>query len=303
MRRALGLTVAAWLALALAVPPARAQREEVEHPIFGHTQLSGTGFIQTPHAMVPPGALYGTFSMVIPQEVEAMDLWSMHNGSVGLTLARVLEVGVSANQIDSYSAFAKLQVLRQTDMYPAVAFGVTNANTTDRGRYTAVDYFYRGDDELDDLSETTSFYGVATYVVGPGRAKSPSWVVFSGGFGIGPIFAEDNPLYEDQGSGGFFGAVALDFQAGRRAFLRFVAEYDGFDGNAAIVAWLDGLEVTLGVVAIDETDPPDPLPPGLDVVTRHNWLFYNQTKLFFTVALEARALAHLPFLWKSGEEE
>jgi len=309
MRRALGLTVVAWLALALAVPPAWAQRAEVEHPIFGHSQFSGTGFIQTPHAMVPPGTLYGTFSMVIPQEVEGEDLWVQHNGTVGLTVGRFIEVGVSMNNWDSYSGFAKVQVLRQTSMYPALAFGVTNVNTTERARYTLSDWFYAGDNEAEDLAETASFYGVATYVVGPGRATSPSWVVFSGGYGFGPIFSKDNPVFEDQGGGGFFGAVAADFKVGDGAFIRVVGEYDGFDGNAALVAWLDGLEVTLGIVGIDETDPPEEPPPGptpsnpsLELNRRHAWYFYNQAKLFFTVALEARALAHLPFIWHTEEE-
>jgi hypothetical protein len=309
MRRALGLTVAAWLALALAVSPAWAQRAEVEHPIFGHSQFSGTGFIETPHAMVPPGTLYGTFSMVIPQNVEGEELWTQHNGTVGLTVGRFIEVGVSMNNWDSYSGFAKVQVLRQTGKYPALAFGVTSVNTTERARYTLSDWFYAEDNEAEELVETASFYGVATYVVGPGRATSPSWIVFSGGYGFGPIFSKDNPLFLDEGSSGFFGAVAFDFLVGDGAFLRVVGEYDGFDANAGIVVWLDGLEATLGVVAIDETDPPETPPPGPVLANadaernrRHAWYFYNQSKLFFTVALEARALAHLPFIWNTGEE-
>lgn len=309
MRRALGLTVVGWLALALAGPPARAQRVEVEHPIFGHSQFSGTGFIQTPHAMVPPGTLYGTFSMVVPQSVEGQDLWIQHNGTVGLTVGRFIEVGGSMNNWDSYSAFAKLQVLRQTGIYPALAFGVTSVNTTERGRYTLSDWFYVGDSPAEELLETASFYGVATYVAGPGRATSPSWVVFSAGYGFGPIFSKDNPVFADQGSGGFFGAVAFDFKVGDRAFLRVVGEYDGFDANGGMVVWLDGLEVTLGIVAIDETDPPETPPPGpvdprpnFELVRQHAWYFYNQAKLFFTVALEARALGHLPFIWNPQEE-
>jgi hypothetical protein len=305
MRRSLGLAAVAALALFLASQPAWAQRPELEHPIFGHSQMGGTGFITTPHAMVSPATLYGTVTLVVPRKVEGAELlrWIQQNGTVGLTLGSWLELGASMNELDSYSGFAKLQVLQQTDLYPAIAFGVMNVNTTERGRYTANDYFYRGKDDLRDLSKTASYYGVATYVAGPGGERFPSWVVFSGGFGYGPIFSKENPAFEDQGSGGAFGAIALDFQVEDNAFLRFVFEYDGFDSNAAVVAWLDGLEVTAGIVAIDESDPPDPLLPGLvtDVTREHGWLFYNQAKLYISIALEGRALARLPWTWRGGE--
>jgi hypothetical protein len=295
MRRSLGSAAVAALALFFASQPAWAQRPEFDHPIFGHSQMGGTGFITTPHAMVSPATLYGTFTLVVPQEVEGEDVWLQHNGTVGLTLGSFLEVGGSMNGLDSYSGFAKVQVLQQTDMYPAIAFGVMNVNTTERARYTVSDWFYTRNDRFKDLFETASYYGVATYVAGPGGEKFPSWVIFSGGFGYGPI--------EDQGSGGAFGAIALDFQAAEDAFLRFVFEYDGFDANAAVVAWLNGLEVTVGIVAIDESDPPEPLLPGqlIDVTTQNSWLFYNQAKLYISIALEGRAVAQLPWTWGGGE--
>jgi len=303
MRRSLGLAAIAALASFHTTQPAAAQRPELEHPIFGHSQLGGTGFITTPHAMVSPATLYGTFSLVVPREVEGVDVWVQQTGTVGLTLGQFLELGGSMTALDSYSGFAKLQVLRQNGLYPALAFGVMNVNTTERGRYMVNDYLYRGDNTFEDLFETASYYGVATFVAGPGGERFPSWVVFSGGFGYGPAFSKDNPLFEDQGSGGAFGALALDFQAAENAFLRFVFEYDGFDSNAAVVAWLDGLEVTAGIVGIDESDPPDPLLPGqYDLpIEQNGWLFYNQAKLYISITLEGRALAHLPWTWRGGE--
>jgi hypothetical protein len=303
MRRSLGLAAVAALALFFASQPAWAQRPELEHPIFGHSQMGGTGFITTPHAMVSPATLYGTVTLVVPQEVEGEDIWIQHNGTVGLSLGSFLEVGGSMNGLESYSGFAKLQVLQQTDLYPAIAFGVMNVNTTERARYTVSDWFYTKNDRFKDLFETASYYGVVTYVAGPGGERFPSWVIFSAGFGYGPVFSKENPLFEDQGSGGAFGAIALDFQVDDRAFLRFVFEYDGFDSNAAVVAWLDGLEVTAGIVAIDESDPPDPLLPGqiIDCTTQNSWLFYNQAKFYISIALEGRALAQLPWTWRGGE--
>jgi hypothetical protein len=101
-----------------------------------------------------------------------------------------------------------------------------------------------------------------------------------------------------------FGAVSFDFQAGENTFLRFAGEWDGFDLNVSAVAWLSGLEFTLGALSLGKGDAPEELLPGDPFDPTRAWPghFYNQIKLFVSVTVDFRALGVIPWVWTTEEE-
>jgi len=302
MRRSLGwMAVAASLSLVTG-QTAGAQEPPPEYRVFGHTLYQGSGFINTPHAFVNEGAFFASGSLVGADDFDPANPESFTQASAAIALGRVIEVGGTIHDTDTFSGFAKLQMVRQHGPFPAIAAGVQNVTNKDIGRFG-----FHPDPFYDDFIDRMVIYGVATYVVGPGDTPWPSWVVFSGGWGSG-IFEKDNPaLDSDDRTGGFFGALALDFQAARNAMLRAALEWDGFDLNVAATAWLGGLELTLGILSADEDDAPDraALPPGTLFDPQRDTpqgFFYNQIKPFVSLTLDLRALGEIPWVWGSGDE-
>lgn len=294
MRRSLGLAATLAFTLALVGRPAGAQPPPPEHPTFGHMLIAGTGLIGTPHAMVPKTSLFATFTAVPFDRVVGND-YTLFSGSAGLTLGRFIEVGATLYHSDAYAAFGKVQLVQQRGIFPSIAGGVLNAGNDGRGRYGIED------DNYDDIDEAISIFGVMSYAVGPGMGRPLSWILFSAGWGTG-LFERDNPAFANEGSGGLFGSAAFDFRAGDRAFIRAILEYDGFDVNIAATAYLAGLELTLGILSVDEgealtppeIDPADPTRSGRGV-------FYNQAKGFVSISMDARVLGVLPWIWTTEE--
>ena len=299
MRRTFGLLAVAAFTVPFAQVPAQAQAPPPEHPVFGHTLNYGTGLIATPHALVPQSSLFGTLSSVSPEDVGTGRM-TTGSGSAGLTFARFIEVGVSIYDIDeAYAGFGKVQLIKQRGIFPAMSAGLVNATNEARGRFGVEDPFYS------QVQDRFSFYGVFSYVVGPGGRSFPSWVTVSAGWGSG-IFLEDNPLFEGQdGTGGVFGSVAFDFQAAEKALIRTTMEWDGFDLHLGATAYLSGLELTLGVLSLDEGDAPSVTPAqfAADPTTAELFVLYNQIKPFASIALDIRALGDFPWIWTSDEEE
>ncbi len=296
MRRPLGPAATAAFATLLALQPVRAQSPEPEHPVMGHTLYFGTGFIMTPSPFVPQTSGFVTTSILVSEDLGNPAFPTTHSRVAGgVTLAQWIEVGGMASSRDNFAAFGKVQVFRQSDIFPAIAFGVMNATTADMGRFGLFDRFYA------DASDAISVFGVASYVVGPGGRDFPSWVVLSAGWGSG-VFEKDNPAFRgSDGTGGAFGAVAFDFQAAKNAFIRVITEWDGFDLNMGVTAWLAGLEFSAGVLSVDEGKAERPAPG--DPTRTPQGLFYNQAKPYFSVTVDARALEHLPWVWRGKGEE
>ncbi len=214
-----------------------------------------------------------------------------------MALGDFIEVGGTVINNETYGAFGKIQLVRQRGIFPAIAAGVHNLTNEGVGRFGMEDPFYG------DLVDRASVYGVATYVVGPGGRNFASWVILSAGWGSG-IFEKDNPAFEgDDGTSGIFGSVAFDFQAGDEAFIRIVTEWDGFDLNIGATAWLAGLELTVGVLSVDEGGAAEAQLAGdSDPTQTRQGVFYNQAKAFASVTIDARVLPRLPWFWTSGEE-
>ena len=297
MRRTLGSLAAAVFALVFALQPAWAQRPPPEHPVFGHTLYSTTGMIATPHAFASPTTIFGTGTAIVADRAPGDPNTAGRLGA-GIGLGGWVEAGGTMFDTDQFGLFAKAQLTHQRGIFPAIALGVVNGTTASIGRFGINDAFY------DEWYRATSFYAVLTYVAGPGGRGFPSWVVISGGWGSG-IFLEDNPQFEGGGSGGAFGSVAFDFKAGEGAFIRTIAEWDGYDLNIGATAWLEGLELTFGILSIDEGDAPDPLLPGetFDPTRTEAGVFYNQAKWYASLTLDARVLGKLPWIWTGDEEQ
>ncbi len=303
MRRLLGCTAASALSLLIALQPVWAQRPPPKLPVFGHTLHQGTGYIATPHAMVSQGAIFITGTAIAPEEHIAFvgaqpGAYTVTRGAIGLALNGWIEAGATIHRADAYTAFGKVQLIKQQGIFPGIAAGVQNIKLADDiGRYGIEDPYYN------DFFEQTSFYAVFTYVAGPGRTSFPSWVTLSGGFGTG-IFAEDNPQIDGTRSGGLFGAVSFDFQAGNEAYLRFITEYDGFEINLAAVAWLAGLQLTVGALSVTQSDPPDPPVIGQPQSPTQSFAgqFYNQVKPFASLTLDLRSLGAIPWIWTQDED-
>ena len=299
MRRHGPTLVAASFVLLVAARTANAQEPPPEYRVFGHTLHEGSGFIATPHAFVNEGAFFASGALVSADDFDPGDPETFTRGAVGIALGRVIEVGGTLHGSDTFSGFFKLQLVRQTGPFPAMAFGGQNLTNKKIGRFG-----FHPDPFYEDFMDRAAFYGVATYLVGPGDTPWPSWILFSGGWGSG-IFEKDNPaLDSDDRTAGFFGALAFDFQAARNAMLRAVLEWDGYDINIGATAWLGGLELTVGLLSADEGeaeraplnanfDPERDTPQGF---------FYNQNKPFVAVTLDLRALAAIPWVWSGGED-
>jgi hypothetical protein len=297
MRRPLGWTAVAALALVFALQPAWAQRPPPELPVYGHTLMNGTGYIATPHAFVSRGALFGTATFIAPDAAN-FDSYTVTRFSGGLALGGFIEAGATIGYVDAFTFFGKLQAVRQTGIFPAIAVGIANLTTADIGRHGIEDLFY------DDPQDASSLYAVFTYVVGPGRTSFPSFVTVSGGWGTG-IFMKENPQIEGSDrSGGIFGAVTFDFQAGEDAYLRAITEWDGHDLNLGATAWLAGLELTVGVLAVGKGEAEPRLEAGepFDPTRTFPGQYYNQVKPFVSMTLDFRALGAIPWVWTKDEE-
>lgn len=304
MRRAPGLMAFASLALVIASQPAWAQRPDPELPLYGHTLMQGSGYIVTPHALVARSSLFITGTVIAPEGYQAFTNTPQANYTVtraagGLTLARFLELGLYGGSVEGLGAFGKVQLVQQRGIFPAIAAGVQNLSYGDNGRYGIEDPFYS------DLADAASIYGVFTYVAGPGRGVIPSWITISLGWGTG-LFFEDNPQIDgDTRSSGLFGAVSADFQAADRAFIRVMGEFDGFDVNLGAVAYLEGMEFSVGLLSAGkgEANPPqDPTQP-FDETKTFSGSFYNQIKPYVSLTIDFRALGAIPWVWSGGEDD
>ncbi len=303
MRRAPGLTAFAFFALVLASQPAWAQRPEPELPLYGHTLMQGSGYIVTPHALVARSSLFVTGTAIAPEGFQAFTTspkasYTVTRAAGGITLARFLEVGAYAGSLEGPGLFGKLQLVKQSGIFPAIAAGVQNLTYGDNGRYGIEDPVY------DDLTDRATIYGVFTYVAGPGRGVIPSWITISLGWGTG-LFFEDNPQIDDEtNSSGLFGAISADFQAADRAFIRVMGEFDGFDVNLGVLAYLEGIEFSVGLLSAgkgEADDPQDPTQP-FDPTKTFAGSFYNQVKPYVSLTIDFRALGAIPWVW-TGEEE
>ncbi len=298
MRRRMGFAACAVLiALIWTTAPAEAQRPEPEHGVIGHTMMAGTGFIATPYAQVRPG-LFGTAVAIFPSDFQprsdlAPESYTVLRASVGLGLSDWIEAGVTIHGT-AVGAFGKVQVIRQQGFFPGIAGGVQNLVSDGRGRFGIEDPFY------DNLKDAATIYGVATYIIGPGGTKIPSWVILSAGFGTG-LFSEDNPaIEEDIDLRGVFAAAAFDFMLEEDVFLRFMFEYDGFDINIGAMGWVKGLEVSAGVLSANRNDPPDP-PDPLQVVSptqSFQGSFYNQLKPYVMIGIDIGSIGGFPWIFK-----
>jgi hypothetical protein len=305
MRRATGLTAIAVLALVILAEPTWAQRPPPELPTYGHTLMQGSGYITTPHGLVSKSSLFITGSIIAPEGYmpaagDPRDSYSVARISAGLTLAQFLEIGGYFGGVDpgGPGLFGKIQIIRQTGIWPAIALGVQNLTTFDNGRYGIEDRFYN------DIQEATTLYGVFTYVVGPGRTSFPSWVTISAGWGTG-LFFEDNPQIEEKTrTSGVFGALSLDFQAGEGAYIRVMGEWDGYDLNFGALANLSGLELSMGFLSVgrgdapEGQDPTDPFNPELTFAGQ----YYNQMKPYVSLTVDLRALGAIPWIVTTDEE-
>ena len=295
MRRRLGLMAFAALALVLTVQQVSAQAPPARHPVFGHSLYSGTGFIATPDAFVSEGFLWGSFSMIVADDKGVPTIPSENSRfSGGVALAGWIEVGGMATSTEHYAAFGKLQLVKQRDIFPAIAVGVQNVSNKEMGRFAYFDKAYG------KFSDRAAAYAVMTYVVGPGGRSFPSLVVLSFGWGSGTFLTKQDSFEGDEGTGGAFGAVSFDFGAADDAFIRVTTEWDGFDLNLAVSAWLAGLEMSLGVLSLDEGDAPEPNPA--DPTAWGPGIFYNQAKAYVSMTLDARVFKRLPWIWKSDED-
>ena len=303
MRRATGLTAFVLIALVIASQPARAQRPPPELPVYGHTLMQGSGYVVTPHALVAKSSLFITGTVIAPEGYQASTTspkgsYTVTRAAAGITLAKFLEVGAYGGSKNGPGLFGKLQIVRQSGIFPAMAVGVQNLTTANNGRYGIEDDYY------DDIKKATTLYGVFTYVVGPGRTSFPSWVTISAGWGTG-LFFENNPQIKgDARSSGLFGAASVDVKAGEGAYLRFMGEWDGFDVNVAALANLSGLELSVGVLSLGKGDQPLPPAPGdpVDPTQTFAGSFYNQIKPFVSLTVDFRALGAIPWIWTKDEE-
>lgn len=289
MRRSLALATSVAIVLAAAAQTAQAQRIIPEHPPFGHTLFHGSGYINTPFAMVPRTSLFGTFTAVpVDNGTEEFPLLSVAGG---VTILRFIEVGGTLYEPDEVAVHGKVQLIQQRGIFPSIAGGILNATTADRGRFGIEDSFYDG------VEDAASIYGVMTYTIGPSNDTPLSWITVSVGWGSG-LFSEDNPAIGDEGSGGLFGGVGFDFAIGDRAFLRVMGEYDGFDVNVGALAYLAGLEFNVGVLSADEGDRPDFV--ATDPTASGPGMLYNQSKFYASISMDARVIPRLPWIF-TGE--
>jgi hypothetical protein len=305
MRRATGLTAIAALALVSLAQPAWAQRPPPELPVYGHTLMQGSGYITTPHAQVARSSLFFTGAVIAPEGYQATAggeraSYTVTRISAGLTLARFLEIGGYFGGVDpgGPGLFGKLQIIKQTGIWPAIAVGVQNLTTFDNGRYGIEDAYYN------DVQEATTLYGVFTYVAGPGRTSFPSWVTISGGWGTG-LFFEDNQQIEDKTrSSGIFGAVSFDFQAAEGAYIRVMGEWDGFDLNFGALANLSGLELSVGLLSVGRGEAEEGQDPtgSFDPTRTFAGQYYNQMKPYVSLTVDLRALGAIPWIWTTEEE-
>ena len=172
MRRATGLTAIAVIALVSIAQPAWAQRPPPELPTYGHTLMQGSGYIVTPHGLVSRSSLFITGTVIAPEGFQPAagdprDSYTVARAAVGLTLANFLEVGAYGGSKNGPGLFGKIQIIRQTGIWPAIALGVQNLSTANNGRYGIEDDFYN------DIQEAATLYGVFTYVAGPGKTSFP----------------------------------------------------------------------------------------------------------------------------------
>lgn len=273
------------LCVAVGAGPAWAQAKH-ERPYFGRSLLWGSGMIVTPTAAVPPGRLNlsGTVGAYFPDTPgNALN----EGGAATVGIYGLFEAGVSAYTDDRFAAFGKLQIVRGSTDFPALAVGVLNLTSQSLGRFGNEDPFYA------DFANRTVGYAVATYTVEPGEDDRPIWLQFSAGWGSG-FLMESNPSFDQDLAGkGVFGSMALDFKIGRDHFLRLMAEYDSWNVNVGGMLMVGGAEISAGLLAIE--DPTHPLVEGQTVLKE---LEENQLRPYVALTLDASVLKRWPLIWK-----
>ena len=220
-----------------------------QRPYFpGYTELYGSGMITTPHSFIPTGEqdLFVIIGASFPQIGGSRT--ANEGGSAVFSWRGRAEIGVAAYSTKDFGVPAKVQVIAPGPSGLSLSAGFLNLIPTsdDIGR--------QGDltspNVYDNYLKRSTPYAVGSFAR---RAlNSPVGFVFSLGWGYGTFYVE-NPEYSTKGySYGIFGAAALDAVASPGVVFRLTLEHDGWDTNAAGTLLLHSVEVTLGVLAIDE---------------------------------------------------
>lgn len=220
-----------------------------QRPYFtGYTSLYGSGMIFTNHALIAPGP--GDFALVAGAAfpdvggARAVD----EGGSAILSWRGRAEIGLTAYTPSEFGVPVKVLLLPASRPGLSFAVGALDLIPTadDIGRQGAL-----------GLGEVYTSYidRASPYLIGSWSRRttaSPVGFLLSVGWGAG-MFLEDNPAYSRKGyTSGFFGSAALDAEASPGVVFRLMLEHDGWDTNAAGTLSLYGIEVTLGLLAIDE---------------------------------------------------
>jgi hypothetical protein len=220
-----------------------------QRPYFpGNTELYGSGMITTPHSFIAAGEqdLFVVIGASFPQIAGSRT--ANEGGSAVFSWRGRAEIGVAAYSTKDFGVPAKVQILQPGPSGLSFSAGFLNLIPTsdDIGR--------QGDQTspnvYDNYLKRATPYAVGSFA--RRAAGSPVGFLFSLGWGYGTFFVE-NPEYSTKGySHGIFAAAALDAVASPGVVFRLALEHDGWDTNAAGTLVLHGVEVTLGVLAIDE---------------------------------------------------
>ena len=220
-----------------------------QRPYFpGYTEVYGSGMIATPHSFIATGDqdLFVTIGASFPQIGGSRT--ANEGGSAIFSWRGRAEIGVAAYSTKDFGVPAKVQIVAPGPAGLSLSAGFLNMIPTSdnigrHGDQTSPNLY-------DNYLKRSSPYAVASFARrAPG---APVGFLFSLGWGYGTFYVE-NPEYSTKGySYGIFGAAALDAVASPGVVFRLALEHDGWDTNAAGTLLLHGVEVTLGVLAIDE---------------------------------------------------
>jgi hypothetical protein len=220
-----------------------------KRPAFsGYTDLYGSGAVMTPHAFISPGEIdvAGVLGAALPQISGKREV--DEGGSLVASWRGRAELGFTAYSTKDFGVPVKVQVLPPGPRGLAIAIGALNlVPVSDSiGRHGSKG----GAEYYENYIDRASPYAVVSFA--HRTSTSPIGVMFSLGWGAG-MFLEKNPVYSDKGyTSGFFGSAALDAQAAPGVIFRLMLDHDGWDTNVAGTVFLYGVEVTAGLLAIDE---------------------------------------------------